>query len=205
MKGLNSKINSFVFIGSVAVCLIISNCAPKAKAPITILNTPEHHVLSGMRLFEKGKLFDAEREFIYASELDHTYSPAYRGLGLVMGFKGDFNVAFNNMSKAEDMASSKEEQVLVYVGYMRLYTQQKSRDWLKDVEKHFLKARELLRDLPDIPDLYYYMGIAYKDAYKLSDAAEAFKKVLDINKTYVDEADHQLTVVQTMREKGQGQ
>jgi tetratricopeptide (TPR) repeat protein len=170
-----------------------------------MLDTPEHHVLSGMRLLEKGKLFDAEREFVYASELDHTYSQAYRGLGLVMGFKGDFDDAFNNMSKAEDMASSKEEQVLVYVGYMRLYTQQKSKDWLKDVEKRFLKARELLRDLPEIPDLYYHMGIAYKDACKLSDAEEAFKKVLAINKTYVVEADHQLTVVQTMRERGQGQ
>lgn len=205
MKELNSKINSFVFIGSVAVFLIISNCAPKEKAPITMLDTPEHHVLSGMRLLEKGKLFDAEREFTYANELDNTYSPAYRGLGLVMGFKGDFNAAFSNMSRAEDMASSKEELVLVYVGYIRLYTQQKIGDWLKDVEKHFLKARELLRDLHDIPDLHYYMGIAYKDAYKLSDAAEAFKKVLDINKTYVEEADHQLTVVQTMRERGRGQ
>jgi hypothetical protein len=50
--------------------------------------------------------------------------------------------------------------------------------------------------LPEMPDPYYYMGVAYKEAFRLSDAAGAFKKVLEINKTLMSEADHQLTMVQ---------
>lgn len=196
MKGLNSKISSFVFVGSIAVLLIISGCAPKVRAPVTTLDTPEHHVFSGMKLLEKGKLLDAEREFNLARELDPKYCPAYRGLGLVLGYKGDFEDAFKNMSKAEDLAEGKEEKALTYVGFMRLYTRQKGKDWLEDVEKHFKKARKTLKDLPEMPDPYYYMGIAYKEAYKFSESAGAFKKVLEINKTLVGKADNQLKLVQ---------
>ena len=42
---------------------IIAGCAPKARAPISNLHTPEHHARTGMKLLETGKLSDAEREF----------------------------------------------------------------------------------------------------------------------------------------------
>lgn len=75
--------------------LIIAGCAPKARAPISNLHTPEHHALTGMKLLETGKLSDAEREF--------------------------------------NLARSKQEEALAYVGFMRLYTRQKDEGWLGHV------------------------------------------------------------------------
>ena len=196
MKRFSFRLTSFVFLAFFSFILIIGGCAPKARPVISTLDTPEHHVFSGMRLLESGKLLDAEREFNLAKELDQKYSPAYRGLGLVLGHKGDFKSAFKTMSQAKELAESNEERALIYVGIMRLFTQQKGKDWLEDVEKNFQKARRTLTYLPDLPDPYFYMGIAFEEDYRFSDAAQAFKKVLEINKTLLDEANRQLKLVQ---------
>jgi hypothetical protein len=39
------------------------------------------------------------------------------------------------------------------------------------------------------------MGVAYKEAYKLEDAAAAFKKVLETNRTFLVQADDQLELI----------
>ena len=196
MKRFGYRFTSFVLFAFYSLILIAGGCAPKARVPISTLDTPEHHVLSGMKLLESGWLLDAEREFTQAKELDHKYSPAYRGLGLVFGYKGDFNSAFKTMSQAEKLAQSKEESALTYVGIMRLYTQQKGKGWLEDVERYFEKARKTLTYLPDLPDPYFHMGIAYKEAYRFTNAAEAFKKVMEVNKALVGKAERQLKLVQ---------
>ncbi len=193
MKLFNYSFSSFVFLAFFSFILIIDGCAPKTRHPVSTIGTQAHHVFSGMKLLEKGKLLDAEREFNLAKELDPEYSPAYRGLGLVLGYKGDFKSAFNHMSRAKRLAKRKEEKALAYVGFMRLYTQQKGKDWVDDVEDNFNKAKLIDKDLPDS---YFYMGSAYKEAHRFGDAAEAFKKVLEINKTFIEEADHQLKLVQ---------
>lgn len=195
MDGMKWRMGSLVFMGLIAAVLLIGGCAPIARMPITTLGTPEHHAYSGMRLLEKGKLMDAEREFELAMELDPKYAPAYRGLGLVLAYRGDSEAAFPYMAKAEELAKGKQEMALACVGFMRLYTQQKGEGWLEQVESYFREAMKTLRDLPEMPDPYYHMGVAYKEAFRFSDAAGVFKKVLEINKTLMSEADHQLTVV----------
>jgi len=40
------------------------------------------------------------------------------------------------------------------------------------------------------------MGLAYKEAYKFSDAAAQFKKVLEINTTFIDKADYEVKLLQ---------
>ena len=195
MKHFNYKFRFtfFILLAFISFILITGGCAPKARPPVTTLDTPEHHVFSGMKLLENGKLLDAEREFNLAKELDYKYAPAYRGLGLVFGYKGDFKPAFKNMSRAKKLAESKNEKALVYVGFMRLHTLQKGKDWMGDVKDNFSNARLIDKDLPDS---YFYMGIAYKEAYEFGDAADVFKKVLEINKTFIEKADHQLKLVQ---------
>ena len=195
MDGFRWRSGFLAFIGLIVGVLLLGGCAPMTRVPITTLDTPEHHAYSGMRLLEKGKVADAEREFDSAMALDQKYAAAHRGLGIVLGYKGDSEAAFQYMSKAEELAEGKQEKALAYVGFMRLYTQQKGEGWLEEVESYFRKAMKTLRDLPEMPDPYYYMGIAYKEAFRFSDAAGAFKKVLEINKTLMREADRQLTLV----------
>jgi len=106
-------------LGFISFILITGGCAPKARPPVSILDTPEHHVFSGMKLLESCKLLDAEREFNLAKELDPKYSPAYIGLGLGLGYKGDFKSAFKTMSRAKRLAETKEEKTSAYVGFIR--------------------------------------------------------------------------------------
>jgi len=196
MNGLPAKSSLLAFMGFFAAALIIGGCAPRASVPIPTLGTPEHHTDSGMRLLEKGRFMDAEREFGVARKLDRNYAPVYRGLALLLGYRGDSEEAFQYMEKAEALAEGKQEKALAYVGFMRLHTQQKTRGWLEQVESYFRKAMQTLRGLPEMPDPYYHMGIAYKEAFLFSNAAGVFKKVLEINKTLMIEADHQLSTVQ---------
>ncbi len=196
MDGFNRRSGFLALMGLIAVVLLAGGCASVARMQVTTLSTPDHHASSGMRLLEKGRLADAEREFELAMELDRNYAPAYRGLGLVLAYKEDSGAAFHYMSKAEELAKGKQEKALAYVGFMRIYTQQKGEGWLEQVERYFREAMKTLRDLPEMPDPYYYMGVAYKEAFRFSNAAGVFKKVLEINKTLMKEADQQLTVVQ---------
>jgi Tfp pilus assembly protein PilF len=196
MNGLPGKNSLLAFMGFFAAALLIGACAPRAPVPIPTLGTPEHHTCSGMRLLEKGKLMDAEREFEVARELDRNYAPVYRGLAIVLGYRGDSKEAFQYMEKAEALAKGKQEKALAYVGFMRLHTQQKAQGWLEQVESYFREAMQTLRGLPEMPDPYYHMGIAYKEAFLFGYAAAAFKKVLEINKTLMREADQQLSTVQ---------
>ena len=191
------KCNVFLSFALTSLILAIGGCALNARAPISTLSTPEHHVFSGMKLLENGKLSDAEREFSLAKELDDKYTSAYRGLGLVFGYQGDFEQAFNNMSLAKKLVTRKDEEALVYIAFMRLYTQQKGKDWLDNVEKNFQKANEILKNMhKEWADPYFYMGLAYKEAYKFSNAAQQFNKALEINKNLSNKAGYQLNLVQ---------
>jgi len=196
MEGLPLRIGAAVVMAFLVAGLLVCGCAPTQHAPIPTLGTPKHHAHSGMRLLEKGKLADAEREFDLAMELEPEYAPAHRGLGIVSGYRGDWKNAFQYMSNAEQLAQGRQERALAHVGFMRLYTQKKGYGWLEKAEACFRDAMKILRGLPDMPDPYYYMGLAYRDAFRLCDAAGAFKKVLEINKTLISQADHQLTMVQ---------
>jgi tetratricopeptide (TPR) repeat protein len=145
---------------------------------------------------KSGKINDAFNEFNRAKELDPKYSPAYLGLGLVMGMKGDFDSGFKAMKAAKNYAKNTEEKADVYVGYMRLFTLGKEKvdeGWLKEVQDWYKKT---IKIVPDLPDPYYYMGIAYKQAYRLRAAAGEFTRVLDLDKGFVAEADSEYAIIQ---------
>jgi hypothetical protein len=70
-------------------------------------------------------------------------------------------------------------------------------DWLSLVEKYFDLATLTVKDLPEA---YYYMGIAYNDSYRLADSKEAFKKVVVINGSFTKEAEEQLELVRKIEQ-----
>ena len=105
----------FVIVG---ICIfLLSACGPKALAPEAELDTPMHHVKNGNKLLKSGKIEDAFREFNRAKELDPKCTPAYLGLGLAHGLKGESDEGFNAMKKAERYAEDKEQNAAVNVGY----------------------------------------------------------------------------------------
>jgi hypothetical protein len=172
-------------------------CAPKAlRQPAGPMDTPQHHVFSGMTLLDKMDLDEAIREFNLALELDSTYSPGQEGLGLALGYKNDFDAAYDAMSKAKKYSKTKEEEAMAYVGFMRLHTLEKKKGWIDDVENYFHKA---VGRVEAMPEAYYYMGIAYKEDYRFNEAEKDFKQVLAINKNLVGQADEQMKLVQKIQ------
>lgn len=182
---------------SLSVCLLfLFSCGPKPMAPKAELDTPEHHVANGNKFLKSGKIDDAFKEFNRAKDLDPKHSPAYLGLGLVYGFRDDFENGFKTLKTAKKYAKGKEEEIAVNVGNMRLYIMGKDKvdkKWLKKVESAYNKAIKLI---PELPDPYFYMGTAYKMSYDFRKAAKEFTRVLEINKGYVEEADREYAVIQ---------
>ncbi|MDY6825350.1 MAG: S-layer homology domain-containing protein [Thermodesulfobacteriota bacterium] len=187
--------NSF-YVMAVFSLLFVFACGPKAVAPEAQLDTPEHHVTNGNKFLKAGRLDDALNEFTRAKQLDPRFSPAYTGLGLVYGEKEDFKQAFEAMEKAGKYAGNDMEKAAAYTGYIQLYTmggEKVDKDWLDEAEKYFEKASMFS---PDKAAPYYYMGIAYKNAYKFSEAADKFKKVLALDKQFIGEADREYAIMQ---------
>jgi tetratricopeptide (TPR) repeat protein len=173
---------------------ILAGCGPRSGLyPESTLGTPEHHVYNGFALLRMGRPDDAQREFEQALRLDPKCSGAYRGIGWIEGGKGDFTAAFASMNYAKELAEKDREEALVEVGFMGLYTTQKGPDWLQRVEKSFNVASSLEKDLPEA---YFYLGIAYKEAHRYADAEKAFRKVIWIHGNLLPEAEEELASIQ---------
>jgi Tfp pilus assembly protein PilF len=78
-------------------------CASTTMESNTWLDTPVHHVKNGNTLLKAGKIDDAFREFSRANELDPNYSPAYVGLSLVYGLRGDDEASAMYLKKAVNL------------------------------------------------------------------------------------------------------
>ena len=175
------------------IFLFMEGCSQTPRAPEGTLDTPAHHVSSGFKFLQKNYNTDAQREFELALQLDPYYSAAHRGLGLVYAKKKAFDPAFRSMRKARDDASSGEQKALAYVGFMRLYTMGKKSGWLEQVEERF---KDALRWKTDLPQAYYYMGIAYRNAGRTTEAEQSFKQVIQFNQALVIEARGELKALQ---------
>ena len=122
----------FLFV-VIALLLMLFGCAHDVRKPVASLDTPEHHTFSGLKLLERMRNNDAQREFEMALELDPKYSQAHYGLGLVLGREKSFKEAFKSMASAKRYSKGKDERASASVGFMRLHTLQKKKEWLGEV------------------------------------------------------------------------
>ncbi|MBW2046760.1 MAG: hypothetical protein JRI96_18125, partial [Deltaproteobacteria bacterium] len=164
--------------------------------PESYLDTPEQHALNGFKFISKQRVLDAQREFKESLATNPEYSPAYRGLALAYGMKGEFQAAYDSFDKAMRYAKSPEEKALAHVAMMRLLAMKREGAWLAQVEKHSASALALVKDLPDA---YYYLGVAYNYAYKFEDSKRVLEKVVAINKPLSAEAKKQLELAREIR------
>lgn len=187
-----------LYILPLVFVVFLMGCGPKAMPPKAALDTPQHHVANGNKLFIAGKIDPAFREYTRARDLDPEYSPAHVGLGLCYGSQDSFDAGINSLKTGQRYARTKDEKFEVEVSFIRLYSTGKdkiNRNWLKLAEGAFAGARRVTADRPES---YYYMGLAYKTAYNFQKAAELFGKVLDLNNGYVGEADREYALLQKL-------
>jgi Tfp pilus assembly protein PilF len=197
MGFIKLKLFCRVSVVSLLASLFLLACSSSPRAPERVLDTPEHHAYSGYKLLKKGYIFDANREFKLALQLDSHYSNAHLGLGLTYGKEKKFKLALDSMCSARDDAKTEEEKALACVGFMRLYTMMGEADWLNKVRERFYNA---LHYKENLPEAYFFMGIAYKKANRLYKSENAFRKVLQINKGLVVESKEEL---KTLGKSGQ--
>ena len=178
----------------------LGGCGPRSGLyPEGTLGTPDHHVFNGFALLRMERIEDAQREFEQALRLDPKCPGAYMGIGWVEGRKGDFSAAFASMTQAKQVAQKEREKALVEVGFMGIYTMQKGLNWLQRVEQSFTVALSLEEDLPEA---YFELGIAYKQACRYVDAEKAFRKVIWIHGSLVPEAKAELESVEKILRPG---
>lgn len=182
-----------ITITLISAGLLLVGCVQSQKTPETVLTSPQHHVINGYKLLDKGMINDAEREFKIALQYDPDLSSALRGMGYVNGIKRSFDPAFAAMERAVSQAHTKQDKALAYVGLIRLNTMRREEGWISQAENCFSLA---LSEVEDLPEAYYYMGVAYLEARRFVQAENSFRKVLEIKKTFVPEAEEQLKKVQ---------
>lgn len=193
MKTYIRFVYSVTLITIILIGLSMGGCVEGQKPPETLLGSPEHHVVNGYKLMEKGMTNDAEREFQLALQHDPNLSSALRGMGFIFGIKGSFAAAIGYMEKAVAHAKNKRDKALAYVGFIRLHTMERGEGWIEQAEKNFSMA---LEEVKDLPEAYYYMGVAYTMDQRFVQAENAFRKVVEINEGFVMEAREQLKKVQ---------
>lgn len=180
-----------------AVGALILGCAAEVRKPLHQLDTPEHHVTIGMKFINQQKYQDAGREFNLALQLDPKFAKAHAGNGLVKAFLKDYKAGFELMKTAWKYAKTGEEKVFVQVGNIRLQTMaQPDSGWLDNARSAFDSAVEIE---PKSSAAHYFMGVAYKTGLDFNQAGQFFTKVLDLNKDYMQEADHDWKLVQKIQ------
>ena len=100
-----------------AVCI---SCGPETILLRPSLDTPARHVENGYKLMAYGKVDPAVQEFMRAKELSPSYAPAYVGLGIALGMKGDIEAGRTLMTQARKLARNTEERKEVEMGLERL-------------------------------------------------------------------------------------
>ena len=184
----------WTLIALLVFALALSVGCAKKRAPESVMDTPEHHAINGMRSFEKGELDEAQREFTLALELEPKYGPAHVGMGLVYAARSvqikdekekakAVEQAFDSLKAGKKYAKGKEQKVQARVGYIRVFTITQPKGWLDDAKQNFDYA---VLDDDQAPAPYFFMGEAYKQAFKFSEAASMYRKVLDLDKQYKD-------------------
>ena len=179
--------------------LILGGCGPKPIGSESVLDTPDNHFNQGLRELDRGRLDAAVEEFERATALDPDYPGGYIGMGLVLAERGNFKEALNSV----DRGIGKDDDFIdgpIVKG--RILTMQKKDDnWLKDAVKQYEKA---LKIDPESEKAYFYMGMAYKEAYQFADAVSAFGKVVTMKGDFAGEANAEWELVQKIQRAAPG-
>jgi len=89
--------------------LLIGACGPDTIFLRPALDTPVQHVKNGRSLLAQGKLNAANSEFVRARRLDAGYAPAWVGIALIQGHRGDPDGGLETLDRARALATTPDE------------------------------------------------------------------------------------------------
>ncbi len=114
--------NSFALL--ILSLVFLGACGPDTIFLRPALDTPIQHVKNGNILLTRGKIDDANAEFVRAKNLDDGYAPAYVGIALVQGHRGDVDGGLEILDQARGLAATPQEVNAVDRGYELLQRMQ---------------------------------------------------------------------------------
>lgn len=88
------------FCMAIGLVLCVAGCASQRPRSLSVLDSPAHHVMNGVKLMQKGRLEAAQREFQSALHFDPHYAAAFRGTSLIHGMRREYASAFDAVHKA---------------------------------------------------------------------------------------------------------
>ncbi|MBW2108879.1 MAG: tetratricopeptide repeat protein [Deltaproteobacteria bacterium] len=182
--------------GAIMALWSLAACAPRTVTVGVALDTPEHHVLSGMKLLDSGRYQDARSQFELAIQKAPWFTKAYVGKGLVAGYQGNCRNARQAIEKAATMAKTDDEKAFAAIGLIRL-----ALICQDSVESEPLQAAraayvQALAVFPDSAEAHYYMAVLYESAGDILRARTLFQRVVEINQSHVLEARDALRRIQ---------
>jgi tetratricopeptide (TPR) repeat protein len=197
----------FLATVSILALIAVAGCAGKEpRAPIGVMDTPEHHYRLGMRFLDSKEAARAIQSFDKALELDPDYGPALAGKGLAKAMQGD-DEGLKSIRKGEREAGTPEQELRALIARIRAYTSMTSRkqmspdDLVDESEDTFDDAMDIIEDHPrlETPELYYYQGEVYLQALRLERAEEMYGRVLRLGRGMEDQAKKRWEIVQKVR------
>ena len=110
---------SYLALLILSLVLLVA-CGPDTIFLRPALDTPDQHVKNGYNLLTRGKIDAAHAEFARAKSLDDGFAPAYVGLALVQGHRGDIDGGVETLEKARGIATTPDEAKSVERGFETL-------------------------------------------------------------------------------------
>ena len=191
-----TKFVNLIFLA--AMCALLVSCAPKTRQSAGIMDNPEHHYLTGMKLIDEGRIAKAGKEFKLALELDPDYGPALSGKGLVQVMQGESD-GLDLISDGISEADSDQEKIWCYNNQLRAYlTLGKSGEYSNS--KMIRKAKDTLKKAKrtdsEAGGPYFFMGEIYLQALEFRSAEGMYAEVVSLDNGFVQKADNRWALVQ---------
>jgi len=173
-KMLNTVILlGFVFLGS---------CGHKGSLLKTRVSSPTHHVEVGTVFLEKGKISEAQRQFLLALEEDPGLVKAYVGLALVKAYQKDQNAAWAKIEEAKKMVKTDDDKIDVYKGEIHLVYLLFTPKMLPKAEKAF---KQIMNLRPGDASACFYMALLYERAFLFDKSLSLLDRVLKTENPFV--------------------
>jgi len=177
-----------------SVLAIMAGCGGKMQIKTEgVMDNPKHHTFTGMNMLGGGRTSDSLDQFERAIAIDDKYAPAYAGKALTYLSVKNIEDAKKNAKKSLDLAEAENHKILARLTMMQMYYEERKGKWLKKVEKEFEEIEDISKEVPAV---YLFMGKVYKNELRFSEAADMFRKVLNLNKSFVKEADEEWKLTQ---------
>lgn len=195
-----------------ALTLALVGCGPKQRAAEGLLDTPESHYNQGMRKFDQGDLDAAQAQFEDALNLQAKYAPAHAGLSLVYATHASRIMDPKSKERKDFLRKGDEhlvkakslddKDVRVWIAQIRFSALAREDDgWIKDCEKGLENA---LKINPKSDEAYYFMGLAYKQAFDFRKSEDMLRNALDIDGTWSEKATEAMETIHKIVEAQPG-